>query len=47
MRDKCARLNEGAVVTRVKKMVTRAALLLVLTGLLLLALATPAIAARL
>ena len=38
--------NEGVVVTRVKKMVTRAALLLVLTGLLLLALATPALAAR-
>lgn len=38
--------NQGADVTRVRKMVTRAALLLVLTGLLLLALATPALAAH-
>jgi hypothetical protein len=33
-------------VTRVKRMVTRAALLVALTGLLLLALATPALGAH-
>ena len=46
MRDKCARLDEGATVTRVKRMVTRAALLVALTGLLLLALAAPALGAQ-